>query len=82
MNRDQLQKKIVDILMDIFPGSRIESPDQDLRKQVQLDSLTFVQFVTELEDEFSIEIDGDYLDINRFSTINKVIQLMEEIQGQ
>jgi methoxymalonate biosynthesis acyl carrier protein len=48
------------------------SPDKDLIESGIIDSLTFVELLARLEQEFSIRIPLDDLDLNQFRSIARI----------
>jgi len=58
MNRDMLQKKIIEKLSDIAPEVEADSIDVkvNLRDQFDFDSMDFHHFMIALHKEFNIEI--------------------------
>ena len=50
-------------------------------KNLNIDSLTFISFVVELEDVFGIEFDADKLTIDYFSTLQSIADYVKEKQG-
>ena len=51
----------------------INSMDSTL-EQLGMDSLVFVQILLEIEDEFDLELDDDFLVMDDVGTINDMIQ--------
>jgi acyl carrier protein len=53
------------------------SPDDtDLVENGTLDSLTFVELIAHLEQEFSIRIPLDDLDLNQFRSITRIVEFV------
>ena len=48
------------------------SPDKDLIESGTIDSLTFVELLAHLEQEFSIRIPLDDIDLNQFRSIARI----------
>jgi methoxymalonate biosynthesis acyl carrier protein len=48
------------------------SPDKDLIESGTIDSLTFVELLARLEQEFSIRIPLDDIDLNQFRSIARI----------
>jgi acyl carrier protein len=48
------------------------APDTDLIESGTIDSLAFVELIAQLEEEFSIRIPLDEVDLNRFRTIDRI----------
>lgn len=54
---------------------------EDLRNY-NLDSLSAVQLLAELEDEFKIEFDFDDLNIEKVTTLRNIYYLLEKYMGE
>jgi acyl carrier protein len=53
------------------------SPDKDLIESGTIDSLTFVELLTRLEQEFSIRIPLDDLDLDQFRSIARISDFIQ-----
>ncbi len=53
---------------------------EDLQDGI-LDSLELVQLVISLEEHFSISINDEYLDLSRFSNIDSITKLIDNIMS-
>ena len=47
-----------------------------------LNSLTYIQFIIACEDEFSIEVDDDNLDMGHFRTLDDVANYISNMLGK
>jgi len=54
--------------------------DTDLRNY-GLNSITSIELIVKLEDEFNISISDDDLIIDNVCTVNKIVQLLEKYVG-
>lgn len=72
-----LNDKILEMISDICGTKKIKkNPDMNLVEAGYLDSMGLVELLTELEDEFDIEIELDSFDMSKFDTANKIIQFV------
>lgn len=53
-------------------------PDQSLLEQGILDSMSFLEFIVELESIFGIELDFSELDPSEFTSINKLQNIINK----
>ena len=65
--------KIISEMAEIEEDVIINSMDSTL-EQLGMDSLVFVQILLEIEDEFDLELDDDFLVMDDVGTINDMIQ--------
>jgi acyl carrier protein len=63
---DKIFKKIEDIISDFFLDNPDNKPDikfdSDLRNELRIDELAFIELVVWLENEFELEISDDNID--------------------
>lgn len=73
--RLNVREKILLILKDI-----INSSDFDLEKclEYELDSITFMQFIVALEEEFDVEIPDGLLFYDGIETFENIIKFLQE----
>ena len=77
MTARTLQDRIGDVFvqhLQIQPPS----PDSDLIDTGTIDSLTFVDLIAHLEQEFSIRIPLDNLDLNHFRSIARICEFIRQ----
>jgi len=55
--------------------------ETDLIIEHGYDSLKFIQLISEIEEEFQIEFDIDDIDIEKFRSVNYLIQLINKKIG-
>lgn len=63
MTVDELRKTVLDTLSDIAPEADLGAvpPDRDLREELDIDSMDFLDFVIALHEKLGIEIpEADY----------------------
>ena len=69
--------KVVQIIADTLSVDSSEiTKDTNLLEDLEADSLNAVEVMLELEDEFDIEFED--LDIEQFSTVDKIVELIEK----
>ena len=73
-----MQRKIWEILNEINPKIE-ENVEEDLLEAGLIDSFQIVNIVTELENEFEIEIDPELIIPDNFNTIESITKLIEKI---
>lgn len=80
MERDKIEKKVNDILIDVFGIAYSEIRDDAvLEDDFGADSLDVVEIVMDLEREFSISIPDEKMDGNESCTVKNVYDLVEEL---
>lgn len=73
--------KIIEILEDLKPGVDYKNID-NLIDGRYLDSLTILSLVSELEEEFDIEIPTIEIIPNNFNSIEKINELVEKLKEE
>lgn len=69
-----VKEKIIKILINISGTKKInKNLDMNLVENGYLDSMGIVELLTEIEDEFGIEIPFSDFDLSDFDTTNKII---------
>lgn len=82
MCKDCIKEKVVDILSKIF---YYKSVDKDLIEYVDLiddleiDSISFISMLVEIESAFGITIPDDFLLVNYFSTVEDIVNLVKSM---
>ena len=71
--------KIIEILEDLKPGVDYKNID-NLIDGRYLDSLTILSLVSELEEEFDIEIPTVEIIPNNFNSVEKINSLIEKLK--
>jgi acyl carrier protein len=77
MTRQEIGQAIVDIITDIVPDEDCSNLDaaQQLRDQLDLDSMDFLDIVMELRKRYGIEVpESDY---QQLATLNSCIDYLE-----
>lgn len=70
-----MRSKILKILCDVM---EIEDIDLEDCLKYELDSLTFMQFIVTLEEEFDLEMPDDLLFYDGKETFEKIINFLQE----
>ena len=63
MTEAELRKTVLDTLSDIAPEADLEAlpPDKDLREELDIDSMDFLNFVIALHEKLGVDIpEADY----------------------
>lgn len=71
--------KIIDILSGIKSGVDFEDEDQIVTGGV-LDSIDITELITQLEEEFDIEIGMEYMENENFDSVEAMWEMVEELQ--
>lgn len=71
--------KIIDILSGIKSGVDFEDEDQIVTGGV-LDSIDITELITQLEEEFDIEIGMEYMENENFDSVEAIWEMVEELQ--
>lgn len=80
MGRDEIEKKVNDVLNDVLRIGYSEIKDDAvLADDFGADSLDAVEIVMDLEHEFGISIPDDKMYGNESSTVKDVYDLVEEL---
>lgn len=69
------ENKIIEILKNRFDKDEI-SRDMNLRKDFKVDSISLLEMIMDIEDEFNIEIDTEA--IAGFNTVGDLIDYFKE----
>lgn len=80
MNSSEATDKLFTVLSSRLDKLGIEADDIDqstsLLEQGVLDSLGFIEFITNIEITFDIEFDFEDMDANDFTSIEQLVQLV------
>lgn len=74
-------EKVIEIIKTNIENAEITDDmlDEDL-SALGMDSITFVKIIVTLEEEFECEIPDSKLMIGEMDTINKVVQVLKNVQ--
>lgn len=77
MTKEEITTKIIDLLSEEFEVEKETiTPEADIKKTLDLDSLSMVDLVALLEENFGIKISGN--DIVKATTFDKMYDLVSE----
>ena len=66
-----VEDKIIGILKNIVSCDSI-LPTSNLVNDIGINSIQFIQMIVQIENEFNIEFDNEFLNINRFENITSI----------
>lgn len=79
MNREQVYKRVVELIQDEKGEDFDVQPESTLADNIAADSVEIMEFVLNLEDEFGVDIPDAA--IERFETLSDIVDFVyEEIQ--
>jgi len=73
----KLKERIIALIRELHPYEQIDE-DAELIESGILDSLSILGLITELEDEFGIEIADDSVTVKNFKTVLEIVRLVEK----
>lgn len=73
-----MEEKLVNIIEAISDGNKVEGYDTDLFSTDVLDSFAIAQLISEIEDNFGIEVDPEDIIPENFDTINHIAELLKK----
>ena len=79
MNISEVNSEVTNIVYDFFSdlGFEIDQIDTlDLIQDMGMDSITFVSLIVEIEAKFNIAFPDDYLFLEHFSSVEKIISML------
>ncbi len=74
-------EKLIEILEDLNPGVDYENTT-DLIDGRYLDSLTILSLISEIEEEFDVEIPTVEIIPANFNSVEKIYELIEKLQEE
>jgi acyl carrier protein len=81
----EIEKKILGILADRLDMLGINTSDVNKNDYLIttgiLDSFSFLEFISDLEDQFSIEFDFGEMDPSEFTTIEALVSYIQKQNG-
>ncbi|MFO7761436.1 MAG: acyl carrier protein [Thermodesulfobacteriota bacterium] len=77
MTRDRIKNLIIEIIQDIDEDAVTDNlnPDEQLRDQLDLDSMDFLDIVMELRKRYKLQIPEE--DYPQFATLNSCVDYLE-----
>lgn len=74
-----MEEKIIDIIENLTNYKELrENKDIDLLENEILDSLTFIELITSLEEEFDIEIQPTQVSPDTWRNVSKITELVKK----
>lgn len=76
MTNEEVKNIVVDIIVDVAPDEDVKgiSADENLRDQLDLDSMDFLDIVMELRKRHKIEVPSE--DYPRLATLNSCVEYL------
>ena len=72
-----IKKELVDYMISNLEGFKMEYVEDNLIDLGLIDSLQIVQLLAFIEDEYHITIDVDDIDPDNFSSVDTIVQLIQ-----
>lgn len=76
MERNEIERKVMDVLRDILKKEDIPLDMTLLGKPGIMDSVTVVQLIRQIEKDFEIRFDDDDLDLESLANVRTVVDLI------
>jgi acyl carrier protein len=76
INREQLENKVIEVVMDTLALQEKPGLDQHLRNDLEADSIDIVTLLVTLEDEMDIPIESSELETK--NTLQEIIDFLDE----
>jgi methoxymalonate biosynthesis acyl carrier protein len=80
-NSGDLKRQLVRLFAEKL-NVEVPSVETDLMEAGLMDSLTFVEFLAQLEERFGIQVSLEDLEIDRFRTISRIARFIESKTAQ
>lgn len=74
-------ERIIEIIKEINPAANIDERTKLLDEHI-LDSLSMISLVSEIEDEFDVEISARDIVPENFATVEDIYSLIERIENE
>ncbi|MDD2812624.1 MAG: hypothetical protein PHF53_04345 [Bacteroidales bacterium] len=79
MNRDTLEKRVKELMVDKTKVEKISQIDNTAPISEYFNSISYIQFVIAVEDEFDLDFEDEILDAANFKNLNDVINILLDI---
>ena len=76
-----MREKILSILLEINPDIDYEEETRLIDNEL-LDSFSIIELITNLMDEFAIELDADDIEPENLNSIDAICELVKSRQGK
>lgn len=74
-----MREKVIELLKSMHPEVDYENTTNLFSGKI-LDSIDMMNLLTNLEDEFDIEIDMEYMNNEHFDSVDAICEMIEELQ--
>lgn len=74
-------ERIIEIIKEINPAANIDERTKLLDEHI-LDSLSMISLVSEIEDEFDVEISARDIVPENFATVEDIYSLIDKIENE
>lgn len=81
MKREIIMERIIEIIKSINPLASVNESTRLLEEHT-LDSLSMITLVSELEDEFDVEISARDIVPENFQTVGAIAELIEKLEDE
>lgn len=81
MKMDNAKLELVNLITVIFQNTGFDADvieELDFVDDLGMDSVTFISIVIEIESYFDIQVPDDYLLINKFRSVARIMSIIEE----
>ena len=75
---EEVRKRVIQCIEQLGFFIDRDSEDVDLSESI-IDSLTFVQFLVELEEEFKVEIPDELLGMDMIKSLNGITNMVSDL---
>lgn len=74
------EKRLKGLILELAPNFTEEqiTPTTDLVNELMFNSISIIQLVVSIEDAFDIEIDDEYLLLERLNTLEKLLEILNQ----
>lgn len=73
-----MREKLIDLIKSIAPAVELDDPDLNLAED--MDSIDIIALISELEDEFDIEITMEEKTEENFENIDTLLKMIQRLQ--
>jgi acyl carrier protein len=73
-----MKERIITMIKDACALAESNINEKTKLSEISLDSLSFIQLIVNLEDEFDIQFEDEELNIYDFKTVNDLVDIVEE----
>ena len=74
-----IRSQVITCLENVGVFISDENPEDVHLTEYNLDSITFISFIVELENTFDVEIPGQYISYDFLSSLNSIVDVMESL---